>query len=143
LLSIYQFFLKCSVEAFFTDICYMSIKIQFKIYCDSQKFYLIFAFYYIAIKIKRDIFIFSIFSNCYRLKFVWICFYLVFCKGTTISLEGGLCFFSKKNILIPNVAEKNILILVEEKKSNWFRVLSYNLMLNSGRKISYFARQKK
>ena len=25
------------------------------------------------------------------------------------------CFFSKKNILIPNVAEKNILILVEEK----------------------------
>jgi len=24
--------------------------------------------------------------------------------------------FSKKNILIPNVAEKNILILVEEKK---------------------------
>ena len=24
-------------------------------------------------------------------------------------------FFSKKNILIPNVAEKNILILVEEK----------------------------
>jgi hypothetical protein len=27
-----------------------------------------------------------------------------------------LWFFSKKNILIPNVAEKNILILVEEKK---------------------------
>ena len=29
---------------------------------------------------------------------------------------GGLWFFSKYNILIPNVAEKNILILVEEKK---------------------------
>ena len=29
---------------------------------------------------------------------------------------GGLWFFSKKNILIPNVAEKNILIMVEEKK---------------------------
>ena len=29
---------------------------------------------------------------------------------------GGVCFFSKKNVLIPNVAEKNILILVEEKK---------------------------
>jgi hypothetical protein len=43
---------------------------------------------------------------------------------------GGLCFFSKKNILIPNVAEKNILILVEEKKSN-SEFLSYNLMLNS------------
>jgi hypothetical protein len=25
-------------------------------------------------------------------------------------------FFSKKNILIPNVAEKNILIVVDEKK---------------------------
>jgi hypothetical protein len=32
------------------------------------------------------------------------------------NLKGGLCFFSKKNILIPNVAENNILILVEEKK---------------------------
>jgi hypothetical protein len=32
------------------------------------------------------------------------------------NLKGGLCYFSKKNILIPNVAEKNILILVEEKK---------------------------
>ena len=31
---------------------------------------------------------------------------------------GGLWFFSKKNILFPNVAEKNILILVEEKKNN-------------------------
>jgi hypothetical protein len=29
----------------------------------------------------------------------------------------GLWFFSKKNILIPNVAEQNILILVEEKKN--------------------------
>jgi hypothetical protein len=27
-----------------------------------------------------------------------------------------MVFFLKKNILIPNVAEKNILILVEEKK---------------------------
>jgi hypothetical protein len=32
--------------------------------------------------------------------------------------DGGYGFFSKKNILIPNVAEKNILILVEEKKNN-------------------------
>jgi hypothetical protein len=29
---------------------------------------------------------------------------------------GGYGFFSKKNVLIPNVAEKNILILVEGKK---------------------------
>jgi len=48
----------------------------------------------------------------------------------------GLWFFSKKNILIPNVAEKNILILqlVEEKKNNLIEFLSYNLMLNSGEK---------
>jgi hypothetical protein len=32
--------------------------------------------------------------------------------------EGGLWFSSEKNILIPNVAEKNILILVEGKKNN-------------------------
>jgi hypothetical protein len=47
---------------------------------------------------------------------------------------GGYGFFLKKNILIPNVAEKNILILVEEKK-NLIQFLSYNLMLNSGKKI--------
>jgi hypothetical protein len=29
---------------------------------------------------------------------------------------GGVMVFPNKNILIPNVAEKNILILVEEKK---------------------------
>jgi hypothetical protein len=34
------------------------------------------------------------------------------------NLKGWLCFFSKKNIRIPNVAEKNILILVEEKQNN-------------------------
>ena len=34
------------------------------------------------------------------------------------NLQGGLWLFSKKNILIPNVAEKNILILVEEKNNN-------------------------
>ena len=35
------------------------------------------------------------------------------------NLKRGLCFgFFYLNILIPNVAEKNILILVEEKKNN-------------------------
>ena len=55
-----------------------------------------------------------------------------------------MVFFSKKNILIPNVAEKNILILVEDKKKSDSEFLSYNLMLNSGKKlkISRFARQK-
>jgi uncharacterized protein YukJ len=36
------------------------------------------------------------------------------------NLKGGYGFFL--NILIPNVAEKNILILVEEKKNNLIRV---------------------
>ena len=44
--------------------------------------------------------------------------------------------FFEKNILIPNVAEKNILILVEEKKKSNWEFLSYILMLNSGKKIS-------
>ena len=34
----------------------------------------------------------------------------------SVFLWGGVMVFLKKNILIPNVAEKNILILVEEKK---------------------------
>ena len=38
-------------------------------------------------------------------------------------VRGGGMFFFPKNILIPNVAEKNILILVEEKKIIWFRVI--------------------
>jgi hypothetical protein len=32
-----------------------------------------------------------------------------------------------------NVAEKNILILVEEKKNDMIQFLSYNLMLNPGK----------
>jgi hypothetical protein len=47
----------------------------------------------------------------------------------------GLWSISKKNILIPNVAEKNILILVEGKKKSDSEFLSYYLMLNSGKKI--------
>ena len=49
---------------------------------------------------------------------------------------GGLCFFPKKNILIPNVAENNILILVEDKTITWFSFyLWYNLMLQSGKQF--------
>jgi hypothetical protein len=51
-----------------------------------------------------------------------------------------MVFFLKKNILIPNVAEKNILILLEEKNNN---LIQSFYMLNSGKKISRFARQKK
>jgi hypothetical protein len=39
-----------------------------------------------------------------------------FIRERPFNLKGGLWFFSKKNILIPNVAEKNILNLVEKKK---------------------------
>jgi hypothetical protein len=35
-----------------------------------------------------------------------------------LTWKGGLWFFSKKNILIPTDVEKNIQILVEEKKIN-------------------------
>jgi hypothetical protein len=35
-----------------------------------------------------------------------------------LNLKGGVMVFFQKNILIPNAAEKNILILVEEKKNN-------------------------
>jgi len=55
-------------------------------------------------------------------------------KERPFNLKGGLWFFSKKKILIPNVTEKNILILVEEKKKSDSEFLSYNLMLNSGGK---------
>ena len=44
--------------------------------------------------------------------------------------------FLKKNILIPTGVEKNIQILVEEKKKKSdSELLSYNLMLNYGKKI--------
>ena len=49
--------------------------------------------------------------------------------------KGPMWFFFLKNVLIPNVAEKNILILVEEKKIIDSEFLSCNLMLKSGRNI--------
>jgi len=50
--------------------------------------------------------------------------------------------FFLKNILIPNVAEKNILILVELKKKSESEFFSYNLMLNSGKKFTLCATKK-
>ena len=52
-----------------------------------------------------------------------------------LTWRGGYGFFLKKYILIPNVAEKNSLILVEEKKKSDTEFLSYKLMLNSGEKF--------
>ena len=43
--------------------------------------------------------------------------YLTILRERPFNLKEGLWFYSKKNILIPNVAEKNILILVEKKKN--------------------------
>ena len=48
---------------------------------------------------------------------------------------GGMVFFLKKNILIPNVAEKNIFWFWWRKKKSDSELLSYNLMLNYGKKI--------
>ena len=61
------------------------------------------------------------------------------------NLQGrGVMVFSKKYILIPNVAEKIILILVEGKKNNLIQsFLSYNLMLNSGKKFRAVRNKKK
>ena len=53
-----------------------------------------------------------------------------------------MVFFLKK-ILIPNVAEKNILILVEVEKKSDSEFLSYNLMLTSGKKIRALRDKKK
>ena len=40
----------------------------------------------------------------------------VLIRERSVNLKRGYGFFLRKDILIPNVAEKNILILVEEKK---------------------------
>ena len=54
-----------------------------------------------------------------KLCFHRLIFNLILLRERPFNLKGGgVCFFSKKNILIPNVAEKNILILMEEKKNN-------------------------
>ena len=50
-------------------------------------------------------------------------------------LQKGFTEDTTPLILIPNVAEKNILILVEEKKNRDSEFLSYNLMLNSGKTL--------
>ena len=57
------------------------------------------------------------------------------------NLKGGYVFFLKK-YSDSNVAEKNILILVEEKKKYDSEFLSYNLMWNSGKKIALCVTKK-
>jgi hypothetical protein len=51
-----------------------------------------------------------------KIGYGYLCLREMNLRDRPFNLKGGLWFFSKKNILIPNVAEKNILILVEEKK---------------------------
>jgi hypothetical protein len=55
---------------------------------------------------------------------------------------GGLWFFSKKNILIPNVAEKKYSDFGGGKKKFDSEFLSYNLMWNSGKKIRALRNKK-
>ena len=70
-----------------------------------------------------------------KIGYGYLCLREMNLRDRPFNLKGGLWFFSKKNILIPNVAEKNILILVEEKKKCDSEFLSYNVMLHSGKKI--------
>ena len=58
------------------------------------------------------------YDSCLRYKGVFINKSVLRERPFNLKGGGGYGFFSKKNILIPNVAEKNILILVEEKKNN-------------------------
>ena len=65
-------------------------------------------------------------------------------RGGPFILKGvgmGVCF-SLKSILIPKVAEKNILILVGGKKKSDLEFLSYNLILNSGKNNCDFLDKK-
>jgi hypothetical protein len=60
-----------------------------------------------------------VFLNFHAFKYFY--YFIIFCcylweRPFDLKGGGGYVFFLKKNILIPNVAEKNILILVEEKK---------------------------
>jgi hypothetical protein len=48
---------------------------------------------------------------------------------------GGVMFFSKKNILIPNVAEKKCSDFGRGKKNNLIQSFCHNIMLKSGKKI--------
>ena len=48
--------------------------------------------------------------------------FIKYIRERPFNLKGGVMFFFLKNILIPNVAEKNILILVEETNNNLIRV---------------------
>ena len=73
-------------------------------------------------------------SNFHTITATCVLLYLDI-REQPFNLKGWIWFFSKKNILIPNVAGKNILILVEEKIKSDSEFLSYNLMLNSGKKF--------
>jgi hypothetical protein len=53
-----------------------------------------------------------------RNAYVWLF------RERPFNLKGGVMVFFEKNILIPNVAEKNILILVEEKNNNLIQSFS-------------------
>ena len=60
-----------------------------------------------------------IFIGHYRL---WCLVEINDIRDGPFNFQWGVMFFFLKNILIPNVAEKNILILVEETNNNLIRV---------------------
>ena len=70
----------------------------------------------IKIKIKIDSRLFML--NC----IYFIKRFIKYIRERPFNLKGGVMVFFLTNILIPNVAEKNILILVEETNNNLIRV---------------------
>jgi hypothetical protein len=58
------------------------------------------------------------------------------CAEKSQTLDDLCDIFDLTNILIPNVAEKNILILVEEKK-NLIQSFCHNVMLDSGQNAAF------
>jgi hypothetical protein len=54
--------------------------------------------------------------RCFVVKIIDFIHALMSLRERPFNLKGGVMVFFQKNILIPNVAEKNILILVEKKK---------------------------
>jgi hypothetical protein len=93
-------------------------------YCDTCQYYILYCSIVTIWVPSKEIIISLIFvlTNLEHFKVIKTIYHHWLLGNDHLTWRGGgLWFFSKKKILIPNVAEKNILILVEEKKIIWFR----------------------
>ena len=74
-------------------------------------------FCFLCIFCRSVVCLFGLFRLAIRLSILPRFMNSDYLRERPFNLKGwGYAFFYEKNILIPNVAEKNILILVEEKK---------------------------